>query len=121
DRLFDMEGANFSQKGKELYQKVADSTGRMRNLIQDLLAYAQSNDYEGKLEEVDMNLILNDSINALEEKVAEKKADIRVGNLPALNVVRFQFYQLFLNLLNNALKFSRSDIVPCIVVQSELV
>jgi PAS domain S-box-containing protein len=121
DRLFDIEGANFSEKGKYLYQSVADSTGRMRSLIQDLLAYAKSNDYEGKLEEVDLNLILSDTMNALETKIVEKNAKIEVGKLPTLNVVRFQFYQLFLNLLSNALKFSRSGIDPCIVVHSEWV
>ncbi len=121
DRLFEIEGANFSKKGKDLYQSVADSTGRMRGLIQDLLAYAQSDAHEGKLEAVDLNLILNDAMNALEAKIADKNAIIKVGKLPTLNVVRFQFYQLFLNLLNNALKFSRSGIDPCIVVRSELV
>lgn len=121
DRLFNIEGGNFSEKGKDLYQSIADSMGRMRSLIQDLLAYAQSNNYEGKLEEVDLNLILDDAMNALEAKITEKNATIKVGKLPALNVVRFQFYQLFLNLLSNALKFSKPGIDPCITVRSELV
>lgn len=121
DILFSLEGDNFSEKGKDLYHRIIDSATRMRHLIQDLLSYARSNDYEGKLEEVDLNVVLEDTINVLDAKITEKNATIRVGELPTLNVVRFQFYQLFLNLINNALKFSKPGIDPYIVVHSELV
>lgn len=121
DRLFVLEGDNFSEQGKDLYHRISGSASQMRNLIQDLLSYAQSNDNEGKLEEVDLNLILKDTLNALDAKITEKNATIRVGELPTLKIVGFQFYQLFLNLLNNALKFSKSGIDPYIVVRSEFV
>src|SRR5581483_11653883 len=106
-------------KGKDLYHSIVGSTNQMRSLIQDLLAYAQSNDLKGKLEEVDLNSVLKDTINALEAKIIEKKATIEAGELPTLKIVRFQFHQLFLNLLSNALKFSKPGIDPCIVVRCE--
>jgi PAS domain S-box-containing protein len=121
DRLVALEGENFSEKGKDLYQRITNSTSQMRNLIQDLLSYAQNNDYVGKLEEVDLNLVLKDTMNTLDAKITEKNATIKVGELPTLNIVRFQVHQLFLNLLSNALKFSKSGIDPYIVVRSELV
>lgn len=121
NRLFDLDGDNFSEKGKDLYHRITDSTNRMRSLIQDLLSYAQSNNNEGNLEEVDLNLILKDSINALDAKITEKNATIKAEELPTLKVVRFQFHQLFLNLLSNALKFSKPGILPYIVLQNELV
>ena len=121
DRLFDLEGHHFSEKGKEVYRRITDSSSQMKNLIQDLLSYARSNGYEGKLEEVDLNVLLKDTINAIEVKITEKNATIHVGVLPTLHVIRFQFYQLFLNLLSNALKFSQPGIDPYIVVCSELV
>ena len=121
DRLFDLEGDHFSEKGKDIYRRITDSSGHMRNLIEDLLSYARSNDYEGKLEQVDLNLLLKEAMNAIEAKITEKNATIDVGELPTVNVIRFQFHQLFLNLLSNALKFSRPGIDPYIVVRSELV
>ncbi|WP_205513989.1 PAS domain S-box protein [Longitalea arenae] len=120
DRLFHIEGDHFSDKSREIYRRITDSTSHMKSLIQDLLAFAQSNDYEGKLEKVDLNIILKDTINALEAKIIEKNARIEVGKLPALKIIPFQFHQLFLNLLSNALKFARSDEYPFIRVQSEL-
>jgi PAS domain S-box-containing protein len=119
--LFNLEGHNFSEKGNDLYNHISDSSARMRNLIQDLLSYARSNDYEGQLEKVDLNLLLNETMNALEAKITEKNARINIGELPTLNVIRFQFHQLFLNLLSNALKFSKPDIDPYVVVRSERV
>jgi PAS domain S-box-containing protein len=110
DRLFSHEGSKFSEQGKNLYSHIIDSVSRMKNLIQDLLTYAQST--EGKLEEVDLNIILKDTISELEAKITEKNATIKVGNLPKLYVVRFQFQQLFLNLLSNALKFSKAGVEP---------
>jgi PAS domain S-box-containing protein len=121
DRFFAIEGENFSEKGRDLYERITYSTIQMRTLIEDLLTYAQTNDYEGKLQEVDLNIIIKDTINALEAKIIEKNATIKVGELPVLKVVPFQFHQLFLNLLGNALKFTKAGIEPYIVVQSELV
>jgi PAS domain S-box-containing protein len=120
-KLFALDGENISEKGKDLYHRITDSTGRMRNLIQDLLTYARSNDKEGKLEEVDLNSILKETINTLDTKIAEKNATIKIEELPALTVVPFQFHQLFLNLLSNALKFAKPDEPPYIMIGCELV
>jgi PAS domain S-box-containing protein len=121
DRFFTFEGDKFSEKGKDLYQRITYSTSQMRNLIQDLLTYAQSNDYEGKLEEVDLNLVLKEVLDELEARITEKKAIIKVEELPAMHVVRFQFHQLFLNLLTNALKFTKPGIDPYITITCDLV
>lgn len=120
-RLFELEGGKFSTKGKELYQRIHDSSQRMKNLIQDLLTYSKSNDNEGKFEFVDLNLLLAEVIGELELKIAEKKALIENSGLPCVKVIRFQFHQLFLNLLSNALKFSRAGIDPVIKISSEIV
>jgi len=120
-KLFSLDGENISETGKDLFQRITDSASHMRNLIQDLLTFARSNDYEGKFEEVDLNSILKDTINTLDTKIAEKNATIRIEELPVLTVVPFQFHQLFLNLLSNALKFARPNIPPYIVVGCEIV
>ncbi|WP_207515281.1 PAS domain S-box protein [Longitalea luteola] len=121
DRLIAIEGDKFSENGRNIYHRITDATSQMRNLIQDLLTYARSNDNEAKLEEVDLNVILEETINALELKIREKNATIELAELPTLNVVKFQFRQLFLNLLSNALKFAKSGEDPHIVISSELV
>jgi PAS domain S-box-containing protein len=116
-KLFDLEGEKFSEHGKELFNRIGDSSSRMKNLIQDLLAYSKSNDNEGKYETVDLNVLVKEVMNELEVKIDEKNATIENFVLPTVSVIRFQFHQLFLNLLSNALKFSRVDVDPCIVIK----
>ena len=120
-QLFEIEGEKFSDKGKQLYQRIGSCSARMRDLINDLLSFSRSSYYEDQLEDVDLNAVLQEVTSDLEIKIADKKAIIQVDELPHLNAIRFQFHQLFLNLLNNALKFSRTDIAPIIGVKYDVV
>jgi light-regulated signal transduction histidine kinase (bacteriophytochrome) len=121
NRLFDLEGAKFSDKGKEIHRRIYESSRRMENLIHDLLAYSKSNRNSEEIECVDLNLLFHEVVNELEIKIGEKRAMISNLGLPALRVVRFQFHQLFLNLVGNAIKFSRSGIAPEVIVQNQVV
>src|SRR5207244_598601 len=52
----------------------------------------------------------------LELVVSQKNAVIRSDKLPVMEAIRVQFSQLFYNLLNNSLKFSREGIPPVISI-----
>jgi PAS domain S-box-containing protein len=121
DRLFQIDGHNFSEKGKELYTRMNHSSHRMRALIHDLLAYSKTNGTDETYEVVDLNLVIKDVVNELDVKIAEKKARIENFGLPQLNVIRFQFHQLFLNLVSNAIKFTKEESAPHVVIKSEIV
>lgn len=120
-RLFELEGGKFSEKGKELYERIYRSSDRMKNLIQDLLAYSRTNRSEDTFELIDLNSLLGDAIGELEIKISEKNARIENKGLPHINAIRFQLHQMFLNLLSNALKFSKEKEVPHIIIRSELI
>ncbi|HYG04496.1 MAG TPA: PAS domain S-box protein [Chryseosolibacter sp.] len=119
-RLFESDGDKFSEKGNEFYRRIIDSSSRMKNLVQDLLAYSKSNGSEDKTEDVDLNILFKEVVNELEVKISEKGAIVKNLGLPQLEVIRFQFHQLFLNLLSNAIKFAKREEAPEVVVQSEL-
>lgn len=117
--LFLQEGDKFSDRGKDLYRRIHDSSDRMRKLIQDLLAFSKSTNNEYQFEVVDLNALLNEVISELEVQIADKKATVENLGLPKLPVIKFQFHQLFLNLLSNAIKFSGTA-PPHIVIKSEI-
>src|SRR5690606_30654345 len=94
---------------------------RMQKLIRDILTYSRTTTAEKALEPTDFNLLLAQAKNELEVMILEKKATIDSDNLPTLNVIPFQMQQLFNNLLNNALKFSRPDVPPHVIICSEKV
>ena len=121
NRVAAMEGSSLSDKGKDFLHRIQTSSDRMRALIEDLLEYSKTNNAGGNVELTDLNQVLEDVLNELELKIEEKNASIENTGLPKLSVVKFQFRQLFLNLLGNSLKFSKIDKAPHIVIRSELI
>jgi PAS domain S-box-containing protein len=121
NHLFVLDGDKFSDKGRLLSEKIQTSSERMKNMINDLLTFSKSDNNDEKSEWVDFNLLIHEVLGELEVTIADKKAVIEISSLPCLLVIRFQFHQLFLNLLGNALKFSKADIVPVIKVRSNMI
>lgn len=121
DRIMEMEYANLSEKGKDYFKRMQAGASRMQKLIRDILAYSRTTTSEKKLELTDLNELLNHAKSELEVMIHEKRAVIESDVLPSIKVIPFQVQQLFNNLLNNAMKFSKPSIPPRIVVKSEIV
>lgn len=97
----------------ELLQKINGSAERMRNLINDLLSYSKLSAHT-LFETVDLNQLLQDTLQNLEIAIAEKNAEIQVDYIPPIEAIPGQMRQVFQNLIGNALKFSRKGI-PALV------
>jgi PAS domain S-box-containing protein len=121
DRILELEYQNLSEKGKDYFKRMQGGALRMQKLIRDILAYSRTNIAEKKFELTDLNEVLAHSKAELEVLIMEKKAVIESDRLPALRVIPFQIQQLFSNLLNNALKFSKSDVAPKVQIHTEMV
>ena len=120
-RLFQLESENLSPKGRELYQRIQHSSERMRNLIQDLLTFSKSNFTDAKFESVDLNSLLDEVLSDLEVKISDRNATVESNGLPTLFVIRFQFHQLLLNLISNALKFSKPNEPVHVLITSQVI
>lgn len=118
-RIKEVDGETLSDKGKEYMQRIVNTTSHMQTLIEDLLAYSRTSTQERNFENVDLNEIIEIVKRDLDETIREKNAVIEALSLPTLEVIRFQFQQLFVNLLSNALKFSKKDIQPHILIKAE--
>jgi light-regulated signal transduction histidine kinase (bacteriophytochrome) len=91
----------------------------MRTLIDDLLSFSKTKENSKGFEAVDLNLIVQDVIIDLQERLEGRDAKISLGKLPTVNGVPFQLTQLVNNLLENALKFSKRDTRPILKIFSE--
>jgi PAS domain S-box-containing protein len=121
DRIMEMEYEKLSEKGKDYFKRMQAGASRMQKLIRDILSYSRTTTSEKKLELTDLNDLLNQAKGELDVMITEKKAVIQSDRLPSINVIPFQVLQLFNNLLNNALKFSKPDETPRILVNCEIV
>ncbi len=112
-----MDSGHLPEKTAAHMDKIIRSSGRMSQLISDLLSFARIS-AELQFAPANLNEIINDILLDLELSVQEKKAVVTVEILPEPEVVPSLIRQLFQNLIANALKFSKPDVPPVITIQS---
>ena len=94
--------------GQSYLNLINSSAKRMSNLINDLLSYSRIG-REPKKESVDCNTLLKEVMDDLKGVIEEAKPVFHIMNLPTINANRVGLYQLFLNLIGNAIKFRKEN------------
>ena len=120
-RLIDRDLQSISQNGQQDLLKIQDSTRRMRSLIDDLLQFSRTNKSEKVFENADFNELLENSKQDLAQVIETKKATITNEELPVTLAIPFQIQQLFTNLINNSLKYSKTETNPEIKITSSII
>lgn len=107
-------------RGKRYIDFAVDGGRRMRQIILDLLDYSRVGRTDDKLEEVNVNELL-DEIKILYSKlISEKKAGLTIAAMPVIKAYKAPLRQVFQNLVNNALKYSsRSEPVQIDIAAHE--
>ncbi|TCJ12671.1 hybrid sensor histidine kinase/response regulator [Flaviaesturariibacter flavus] len=98
-------------------EKIIGSAERMSNLIQDLLSVTRLSE-SVHFARADLATLVDEVLSDLELVIREKGATIDIGPLPQLYVIPGLIRQLFLNIIGNALKFSRPGVPPLIQVRA---
>jgi signal transduction histidine kinase len=106
-------------KAKKYIHFAVDGANRMRSLIIDLLEYSHVGEAESKLENIDLNDLLKDVQQMNRDMITAKSATITTENLPLLLGYRVPLIQLFTNLLQNALKYSKEGVAPHIEIKAK--
>lgn len=89
---------------------------RATERIQDVLAYSSLGKKEFSIEPTNLNDLLKKVLDDIKQSISEKKAEVKVKDLPIVDVNRSTVMLLFQNLISNALKFSSET--PVIEVSS---
>jgi signal transduction histidine kinase len=100
--------------------KVMAASERMRKLINDVLDYSRLSD-SPKFVPCSLDQVLQDALADLELFIREKQAVIHTRPLPVVEGMPDRLRQLFQNLISNALKFSKKDVLPVVSIRGELV
>lgn len=101
-------------RGTTYLNKVHNATDRMFSMIEGVLAYSEFTSAEQKISEIDLSHVLDNIESDLEILIQQKQATIIRKNLPKIEGADVLIHQLFYNLINNALKFSKKD-TPAII------
>jgi light-regulated signal transduction histidine kinase (bacteriophytochrome) len=105
---------------KELFTRITSSVGRMNELIESLLNYSRANTTAISKEETDLNSIVEEVKNSLHHIIEEKNAVIELLPLPKIRVVRIQFLQLFTNIIENGIKYSKQNVAPHVQISAQI-
>ena len=91
----------------EFINYAVEGANRMQKLINDLLLFSRVRTTQHPFETVDLNAVLRVVLLNLKLRVQESKAHITHDPLPVLKGDKSQLVQLFQNLLDNSLQFSK--------------
>lgn len=116
-QLFD----HLSERDISMFDKIEIASKRMEHLIDDLLTYSQMSEVPLEKELVDLNENVSQVIDDLELIIQESNASIVIGTLPVLSGYKRQLYQLFQNLISNALKYRNPEVPLRIEISSGIV
>lgn len=118
--LLEKEANQIPESVKTTITRMQSSAERMQLLIEDLIAYTKIGRHDNR-HTIDLGEILKEATVQLEEDSREKGATIQWKDLPQIKGDSYQVKQLFINLLGNALKFSKPGLPPAIMITCETV
>jgi light-regulated signal transduction histidine kinase (bacteriophytochrome) len=105
DLLCNSESAHLSEKGTDLLRRIVRAASRMQDLINDLLAYSRLDSPGMQTSEVQLSEVIEEVREHLDRTIRERGAVISSQDLPAVMASRPQITQMFINLIENAIKY----------------
>lgn len=100
------ESASLSSEGLRLLSVIRDSSARMNQLINDLLAFSHLNSAKLAVVAFDMTALAQSVFEEVRGEAGDKPIDLRLHPLPPGCGDRSLLRQVWVNLLSNAIKYS---------------
>lgn len=95
-------------EGRFIISKILNTTAHMNELIENLLVLSRVSTVQNKLEPVEMGEILQSIVDLVYCDIQENKVDLHIQkDLPTIYTDKIKIKELFLNLITNAIKFSK--------------
>jgi len=112
---------NISETSSRYLERIMVSANRLQQLIDDLIDYSRIGNEKIKLVKTDLAKPIKKAIGELKDAIEEKKAVVEVAEtMPGLPILTSQMTQLFVNIIGNAIKYSKKDTIPTIKISSEM-
>lgn len=120
EMLVKNDGAKLSDSSKAGLRRMQASLNRINLLLDDILALSTASHFSTNLAPVDLNVVLQQALAALQGKINESQAVIDAQPLPVITGSKEMLYYLFYNLLDNALKFREETKSPRIKISADI-
>src|SRR6185437_2822683 len=100
-------GMDISDGGRRLLDQVIEGTQRMEQLIEGLLRFCRASRQVPTKCPVSLDWMVRRVMTSLQTQSANRRLELRIGPLPECEADPLLLEQVFVNLLSNALKFTR--------------
>ena len=97
------------QNGLEFLKLITDSVEHMHQLLDDVLSYSNVEKQEDNFQPIDLNNMVDKVLQTLQLNIKEQDAIIKYDDLPVVLGNQIQIFQVFQNLIGNAIKFVSDD------------
>jgi light-regulated signal transduction histidine kinase (bacteriophytochrome) len=111
--------ATLDEKSQHYMDVIADSAQQMGILIDDLLSFSRMGRNEMFRSQVDLNELVQDVIRESKPETMGRKIEWQIGQLPEIAGDRAMLRMVLVNLVSNALKFTRPREVARIEIRCE--
>ena len=120
-RILEAGVSELSPTLQEYFGRMNMESKRMQKLIEDFLLFSQPAKPSQPREKIDLRAVIEEIKSELVTRIEDKKASIHVSSLPEIYGVPFQIKQLLINLVSNALKYTRDGVPPRIEISGGIV
>ncbi|CAM4461868.1 MAG: Adaptive-response sensory-kinase SasA [Legionellaceae bacterium] len=95
------------EKGNRYISIITESTKRMQSLVDDLLQFSRTAGLEIQKQSFNLNELINHICEDLVPECQNRHIDWNIEPLPLIYADKAMLYQVFSNLISNAIKFTR--------------
>lgn len=100
----------------DLLVRIRSSAHRMDALVVDLLSYARLGKEGMVFRRIDLNGIVVEALREMAPALGEAHSIVDLGHLPMVDGDPILLHQLFMNLIDNAIKFATPGVTPIISI-----
>jgi PAS domain S-box-containing protein len=100
-------GPQLPEEGRRYLRTIREGAQRMGTLIDDLLAFSRLSRQPVNKQLVDTGKLVRDILEELNPRQQGRQVEIHIGNLPSCQGDAALLKQVWVNLLSNALKYTR--------------
>lgn len=100
-------------------ERIEKASMRMRVMMEQMRELSRVQTAGSVFESVDLNIIVDDVVSHLEHMIKDTKAKVSKSKLPTISGDKTQLYQLFQNIIVNAIKFQSPGNAPQVHISSK--
>jgi PAS domain S-box-containing protein len=100
-------GTALDEQSRHYMDVIFNATQKMGLLIDDLLSFSRMGRHAMSFQQVELSTLVRDVIRELESNAGRRNIAWRIGNLPVVSGDASMLRMVLVNLISNALKFTR--------------